>query len=192
MFYQAFMEATAEYGSAIFDASTVGFATFTDVMFLRVFSMVAARLNCSWFRECYTFDAMFYREKNTKFFPESATYIKNISVALEHENVPSNSVEEIHKLQLLNTPLKVLVTYPHDSAQVPNLLEKYAEIIANADIFGDISTAKQQLVIFGFLEGRAFTWRAFVYGGGTFTELPRPNPPAPPLRYPDCRLPFDA
>lgn len=175
-FYRAFMDAAVEHGSAIFDASTIGNATFAEAMFCRVLSKVADRLNCRWFREYYTFDAILYREKNTKFFSESATHVKNISVAVEHENNACKAVEEIHKLQLLNAPLKVLVTYPRDREQVAELLGKYAEIIGEADIFADISTVKHQLVIFGFVEGATFDWRGFVYEGGRFVELDVPKP----------------
>ena len=170
-FYGTFVAAAAEHGPAIFDASTEGNATFTDVMFHIVFENIAARLYCRRFHEYYEYDCFFYRDKNTKHFPESSTYVKHIAVALEHENVPEKSVKAIHKLQLLNTPLKVLVTYPRDHEHVEPLLDKYAEIIADADIFVDISTLKRQLVIFGFVERCAFTWRGFVYEGGKFVEL---------------------
>lgn len=170
-FYEVFLAAAAAHGAQIYDASIEGNSTFTDVMFCILFEDVAKRLHCHSFREYYKFDCFFYRDKNLKHFPESSTYVKSIAVALEHENVPEKSVEEIHKLQLLNAPLKVLVTYPREPEKVKALLNDFAEIIGEADIFGDISTLKRQLVIFGFVAGAAFTWRGFVYRNGAFVEI---------------------
>ena len=60
-------------------------------MFCIVFKDVAKGLACCWFREYYKFDCIFYRDRNTKHFPESSAYVTNVAVALEHENVPEAS-----------------------------------------------------------------------------------------------------
>jgi hypothetical protein len=116
----------------------------------------------------YSVDSVFYEEPDTRNFPAGMAYVKAISVAIEHENNPALSCEEMHKLQLLNVPLKVPITYPSDSAWGDRLLAQYEEIITGADWFGDIATLRRQLVIFGEARNR---WRFYAYGDGGFARL---------------------
>lgn len=99
-------------------------------------------------RDYYYLDAILYEEKDTDHFPEVSTYAKYITVAIEHEHDASGTVTEIYKLQLFNTPLKILITYATKNG-TEVLLKKYAQIMEGADVFSDFSTQKRQLVIFG-------------------------------------------
>jgi hypothetical protein len=71
----------------------------------------------SWPNDYYTLDSIFFHERDTDNFGVHATYAKHIEVAIEHENVIAGSTTEINKLQLFNSPLKVLITYGNDEDQ---------------------------------------------------------------------------
>ncbi len=137
-----------------------------------MFPKIACRLGlCCYKRDYYTLDGIFYRERDDKNFPEYMTYAKFISVALEHENDAGRSQIEMNKLQLINTPLKVLITYPTKRDPSEKLLEKYVEIVSGADIFSDISTLRRQLVIFGSRKGERPVWEGFVYSQSRFVPI---------------------
>jgi hypothetical protein len=175
-YYRVFSEVAAENADGLRDSwNATSPTTFTDFMFNQVLENVAKRLELCCFREYYSFDLFFYRERNTKFFPPGSTYAKRVSIALEHENVGRGSEIEIHKLQLLNVPLKVLISYPRDDRHNDQLLTDYAEIIAEADTFNDISTLRRQLVIFGFMREQRVTWEGFAYQDGAFSPVETPK-----------------
>lgn len=124
-------------------------------------------------KDYYWLDAIFYEEKDTIHFGPDKTYAKYISVALEHENIPTDTAIEVNKLQLFNTPLKVLITYA-SGTKAEMLLAKYARIIAGADVFSDFTTERRQLVIFGPPGSRPperVRWTFHVYENGSFTEV---------------------
>ena len=106
---------------------------------------------CCYGEDYYTLDAIFYSKADTTHFPSQWVYAESISVALEHEHDANGTFTEMHKLQLFNCPLKVLITYPYSRGknEAARLLESYADIVARADVFNDISTLRRQLVIFG-------------------------------------------
>src|SRR5437867_3737333 len=70
----------------------------------------------------YTLDCVYYEQKDTKHFPVESTYVCYLAVALEHQNFPASSRAEMNKLQLFNSPLKVLVTYGRPSEWRDQLL----------------------------------------------------------------------
>ena len=118
----------------------------------------------------YTIDAIFYEDKDVDHFSPDRTYAKYIAIALEHENRLSGTESEINKLQLFNVPLKVLITYASDDER-DNYLSTYSNIIENADVFGDISTLRKQLVIFGSCDGNNTNWSFHVYNSGGFVTI---------------------
>ena len=123
-------------------------------------------------KDYYWLDAIFYEEKDTVHF-RSGTYAKYIVVALEHENLPSGTAVEVNKLQLFNTPLKVLITYA-DGANAATLLAKYTNILAEADIFSDFTTKRKQLIIFGPPGNRLplhINWTFHIYQNGVFIAI---------------------
>ena len=119
--------------------------------------------------EYYYLDTIFYERKDTKYFPANTTYVEYIAVAVEHENQASGTAVEINKLQLFNTPLKVLITYPGNDAK--GLLERYSDIMRRADVFGDFSRFRRQLVVFGTYDDLGIVWTFFKFNGDNFTEM---------------------
>ena len=124
-------------------------------------------------KDYYWLDAIFYEERDTVHFGPDKTYAKYIAVALEHENIPTDTAIEMNKLQLFNTPLKVLITYA-DGSTAEMLLEKYARIVSGADVLSDFTTERRQLVIFGPPGSdppATLRWTFHVYENGVFVTL---------------------
>lgn len=139
-FYTAFLKVASEEARALKEVWS-RYRDFTKLMRSCIFPTIADRLGlCCYERDYYTLDAILYARRDTKHFPSGTTYAKFISVALEHENDPVGTAVEMNKLQLFNAPLKVLITYPWSDDHGQELLERYTEIIAEADVFEDIST----------------------------------------------------
>ncbi len=124
----------------------------------------------SW-KEYYYLDSVFFEERDQINFGVNSVYAKFLSVAVEHENYCGKTREEIYKLQLFNTPLKVLITYAMEGAEIDKLLAQYSNIIRAADVFGDIATLRRQLVIFGTPTETAERWRFYLYEKEGFTEI---------------------
>ena len=136
---------------------------------------LAARLKLNYYEpgSYWPVDSIFFEEYDKVHFP-SANYVKFISVAIEHENEPRTSLREMNKLQLFNTPLKVLVTYPAKGSHSRELLDKYEQIVRDADsMFGDTETPRRQLVIFGFHEDGSdvIEWEGYTFRGGSFVPV---------------------
>lgn len=86
-------------------------ATFTHLMLDKVLHETCRRLELTDMQEYWNTDAIFYTQKDDKFGPKAA-YAEYIAVAVEVENDFKASHQEINHLSTLNTPLKVLITYP--------------------------------------------------------------------------------
>ncbi len=144
-------------------------ANHTTLMCGKVIPDIARELGLSHSRDYYGIDAILYHEKDTINFPDlRSTYAKYISVAIEHENDYWTSTVEMNKLQLLNVPLTVLITYPPNRKTAANWLERYASIIHGGDILQNASTRRRQLAIFGYPGPE---WDAFLYEGRRFIPL---------------------
>jgi len=146
-------------------------ADYTRLMRGRILPQVAKLLgleaHCD---DYYTLDAVFYAEKDTKYFSPFKTYAKYLVVAIEHENLAATSSVEMNKLQLINAPLKVLITYAKPGSETDGLLSRYNEIVRSADCFGDTASLRRQLVIFGEPDGSS--WHFFAYEREGFARLP--------------------
>jgi hypothetical protein len=113
-------------------------------------------------------DAIFYEQPDTEHFT-SGTYAKALNVVIEHENARGKTTYiEINKLQHYNTPLKVFIGYVSGDEEAAGLLEDYAKIIQDADIFGDIATLRRQLVIFGDNPSEGHRWTFYCYEDAGF------------------------
>ena len=153
--------------------TAVGFEAKSYTYFMRsnIFPKIAKHLGLqAWKKDYYALDGIFYEERGTDQFDNYAAYAKWISVALEHENKPFKTHEEINKLQMVNAPLKVLITYAAEGKEADSLLRKYERVIGDSDIFGDIGTLRQQLVIFG-TPTTVREWRFYVYESDGFVLL---------------------
>jgi hypothetical protein len=116
----------------------------------------------AWNKEYYTLDGMLYQERGTDDTGKYATYANWISVAIEHVNEGARAQEAMNKLQLFNAPLKVLITYAHEGEAADALLRRYESIIRASDVFHDVATLRQQLVILGTPK-TVGEWRFYAY-----------------------------
>jgi hypothetical protein len=153
--------------------TAAGFEAKSYAYFMRsnIFPKIARHLGLlAWNKEYYSLDGMFYEERGRDNSGKYTTYAKWISVGLAHVNRPANSHEEINRLQMFNAPLKVLITYAADGAESDALLRKYEVIIGESDVFNDIATLRQQLVILGTPKTLR-EWRYHVYESDGFVLM---------------------
>ena len=153
--------------------TAVGFETKSYTYFMRsnIFPKIAKQLGLqTWNKDYYGLDTMFYEERGTDDFGKFASYAKWISVALEHASRPTKTHDEINKLQMFNAPLKVLITYAAEGAESESLLRKYEAVMRDSDVFGDLATMRQQLVIFG-TPRTVMDWRYYAYENDGFVLM---------------------
>ena len=153
--------------------AAVGFETKSYNFFMRttIYPRVARQLGLlSWNKEYYTLDGMLYEERGVDNTGKYATYANWISVAIEHENDSCRAYEKMNKLQSFNAPLKVLITYAADGAASETLLRKYENLIKTSDVFNDVATLRQQLVILG-TPRTVREWRFYAYENGGFVHM---------------------
>jgi hypothetical protein len=124
----------------------------------------------AWNKEYYTLDGMLYEERGTDNTGKYASYANWVSVAIEHENDVSRAQETMNKLQLFNAPLKVLITYVHEGDATESLLRRYENIIRASDVFNDVATLRQQLVILGTPK-TVGEWRFYAYESDGFVLM---------------------
>lgn len=178
-FWTAFQSVARDFDTRLV-AAWSDTAAYTTLIRSGLFPALARELKLTCHaRDYWSIDAILYREKHGPPFHERETYAKCIDVAIEHESVAERSHEEINKLQIINAPLKVLITYPGACANRQRYLDRYLPIIQAADTFGDISTLRRQLVIFGCKENGRICWSAYVYAAPGFLPL-APSPVGPP------------
>lgn len=153
--------------------TAAGFEAKSYSYFMRsnIFPKIARHLGLSaWNKEYYALDMVFYEERGRDNSRKYATYAKWISVALEHVNKPGKTHEEINKLQMFNAPLKVLITYMAEGDDTDSLLRRYEAIIGEADVFDDIASLRQQLVILGTPKTLR-EWRFYAYESDGFVLM---------------------
>jgi len=92
--------------------------------------------------------------------PPNTHWFREIRVAFEHENnFKSGLYQEVSHLLLINSDLKVLVTYPNsDTTREMNYLHS---IIRGTSVQKRLSDDESFLIIFGYETD--FKWEAFVY-----------------------------
>ncbi len=145
--------------------TATGFETKSYNYFMRstIYPKIARHLGLSsWNKEYYTLDGMFYEERGVDATGKFASYANWISVAIEHENDAAKAQETMNKLQLFNAPLKVLITYAPTGPATDSLLHRYESVIRASDVFSDIATLRQQLVILGTPK-TVKEWRLYAY-----------------------------
>lgn len=95
-------------------------------------------------------------------------------MVVEHENVVGGTSggvhNEVNKLSIFNSPLKVLVTYPFDKPRLERL-RGYADILRRADVFNDFTTHRRHLLIYGLLPETGVAWESYVYRLGEFVPI---------------------
>lgn len=120
-------------------------------------------------REYWRSDAVMFERLDEKHFASGGTYAEHLSVAIEVENDPWSAKDEVSKLMTLNTPLRVLITYPNKKYQ--SLLSIWTEIVTKADWALDASTLRRLLLVFGFLEKKTPRWEYLTYCQGEFVKI---------------------
>lgn len=146
-------------------------ASYTQLIRENLLPTTAGQLGLHHFcSDYYTLDAIFYSERDTENFGTVSTYAKFIEVAIEHELNAWDAHRELNKLQLFNSPLKVLITYATRENDRQDLLRKFEKLLAEADCFGDVSTLRRQLVIFGS-EDDITNWACYRYANGALRQF---------------------
>ena len=118
-------------------------------------------------------DAVFYKNFN-KEFPRSVNFF---SVVMEHENNTDTSWEEMEKLTVLNSPLKVVVTYPYEEYSADELLADYAEQIAVMDkVWSNHSAEQRYIAVFASeiqpsISEKGTPWEYHLYEKGKFVKM---------------------
>ena len=153
--------------------TAVGFETKSYYYFMRttMYPRIGRHLGLlAWNKEYYTLDGMLYEERGVEDSGKYATYANWISVAIEHESDSSKAQEKMNKLQSFNAPLKVLITYAADGPATDTLLKRYENVIKSSDVFNDVATLRQQLVILGTPK-TVREWRFYAYEDGGFVLM---------------------
>ena len=166
--FVAVMQAERDSFRAALDYETKSYNFF---MRTTIYPRVARQLGLlAWNKEYYTLDGMLYEERGVDNTGKYATYANWISVAIEHDNDSSRAHEKMNKLQSFNAPLKVLITYAADGAPSEALLRKYESLIKSSDVFNDVATLRQQLVILGTPK-TVREWRFYAYENDGFVLM---------------------
>ena len=170
-FHDAFIAAMKSEEDAV--RTALGFESKSYKYFMRstIYPKIARHLGLSsWNKEYYTLDGMLYEERGVDQTGMYATYANWISVAIEHENDSSRAHEKMNKLQSFNAPLKVLITYAAEGAASEALLRKYENLIKASDVFNDVATLRQQLIILGTPK-TVREWRFYAYENDGFVLM---------------------
>jgi hypothetical protein len=153
--------------------AAVGFAPKSYNYYMRstIYPRVGRQLGLqSWKKEYYTLDGMLYEERGLDDTGRYASYANWISVAIEHETESARAHEKMNKLQSFNAPLKVLITYADAGPSSEALLQKYETLIRSSDVFNDVATLRQQLVILG-TPRTVLEWRFYAYESDGFVLM---------------------
>jgi hypothetical protein len=140
-------------------------AAHTRLMLDVILAETAKILSLHYGHDYYTLDAIMYDKKDTAHFPnENQLYVEYLAVAIEHEN-KSPAFPEIHKLQLFNAPLKVIIDYS------TRYLADYTDIVQKADVFDDFSTQRRVLLIVGERTTADVRWDYYTYHNKKFLRI---------------------
>lgn len=171
-FSTAFLQAVTPLATTLLELWNARRA-YSELMFESILPQIGTRLGIAVYNaDYYYLDSVFYTDLDTEHFPPSTYYAKNVSIAIEHEHDVRGSAVEMNRLQLINTPLKVLITYAQHAEERELHLERYAKIVRDADLFGDFGTHRRQLVIFGSTKDETqIQWDFYLYGESKFQEL---------------------
>ncbi len=134
---------------------------------------VAKKLGLKYYQGCWGIDAVMYEKMDTDNFGTEG-WPEQLTVVVEHENIVGGARggahNEINKMSIYNSPLKVLVTYPWTRTRHDRLKE-YADILRRADVFKDFGTKRKHLVIFGLWLDDNVRWESYVYRLRKFVPL---------------------
>lgn len=170
-----------EFKHNLFTEWKSGDKKFTDIMLgekggggekVGVIAKTAVEINplLKCYDEYFKIDSIYYWNKKLQEKDKKATWADYIAAAIEVENVYWKSYEECSKLSIINSPLRVLITYP-DEKNKEGLLDEYSYILGRADVFGDFADRRRFLAVFGEQKGSGVEWTFHVFNGNGFDEL---------------------
>lgn len=137
-----------------------------------ILSQVANKINlCVYERDYYSVDAIFFNlDDLCPKIQDETFWFRNMQIAFEHENnFYSGLYQEISHLIILNSPLKVLVTYPDNVNQGEKELEYFSEIIKGNRNESQFSEGEEILVIYGYRDD--FNWHGYIYNSKNWLKL---------------------
>ena len=118
-------------------------------------------------------DAIFYNPADNASTEKHKFLFKDIQIAFEHENdLKSGLITEVGHLLLLNSSLKVLVTYydSNSNTDIRDLeLKEMHNMISNSSSSELISANESFLVI--FCDEETFTWEGNIYKNDRWIQL---------------------
>jgi hypothetical protein len=139
-----------------------------------VLGEVAQRVGLKYHQGCWGIDGVMYERYDETYLGDG--WPEQLSVVVEHENFVGGTHggvhQEVNKLSIYNSPLKVLVTYPYEKPR-SDRLKGYADILRRADVFSDFTTHRRHLVIYGLRPNpeNGVIWESYVYRLGEFVRL---------------------
>ena len=134
-----------------------------------IYFQLADKMGLSAISEYWSLDAVFFKTLDKTI--HNGNYAKNLWVVMEHENSGRDSIQEMNKLSIIDSPLKVLVTYAESEGERQSLLGKYKEILSESDTFGDLGSQRKHLVVFGELKGDVIKWHPRLFNGTGFSAI---------------------
>ena len=150
-------------------------AVWTTIIYPQIAKELGSLIHCT---EYMDIDAVFFAKEDdcVKKPVRHYLYPQYFSVVMEHENDSNTSFEEMNKLSLINAPLKVLVTYPHQNEadfqmMEDELIKIYQKQMKNADVFGDFKDKRRQMVIFGYKENDTIRWEYYLFKDKRFVSM---------------------
>ncbi|OLY94342.1 hypothetical protein SAMN05444008_10574 [Cnuella takakiae] len=112
----------------------------------------------------YSVDSLLYSDEDlVPDIKPNSYWFRQVKVAFEHENhFNSGLYQEVSHLLLINSDLKVLVTYPSNRESTEQRQKEYLhQIINGTRIQKQLSEGESFLLIFGY--ENEFSWEAYVY-----------------------------
>jgi hypothetical protein len=120
-------------------------------------------------KDNYSLDVTFYDENDlTPGIAKGTYWFRQISIAFEHENFFNSGLfQEVSHLLILNTGLKVLVTYPNgETTAEMNYLHGIISGVHNSE---QLSNEESFLLVFGYENN--YEWEGFVFKKEGWKEL---------------------
>lgn len=129
---------------------------------------VADKLGLSCYnKDYYSIDSILYSDEDlVPETPIGSSWFRQVKVAFEHENnFNKNLFQEVSHLLIIQSELKVIVTYPQDdidfSNQTTSVMQYLHDIIKGTRQQSSLSENESFLMIFGYESN--FVWEAYVY-----------------------------
>lgn len=133
-----------------------------DAIVVRLASELKLKSYCGY----YSLDAIFFRDEDrVHCAPTGQTWVQNVRIAFEHENIfRSGLFTETSHLLITRADLRVLISYPDDQAQLEVELDNLSRVISQSD---PAATDPAFLFIVGnrISDSTDIQWSAYTYQG---------------------------